>query len=180
MDKLGGLTALGGPSMDYMDNMDPAGWARAGSTPLQATKLVASYFGGTGIPVVILWPDKIAPDKRPRSQFHHVNDLAPTIYEVLGIIPPREVNGAPQDPIDGVSMQCSFDAPDAKCEKRKDWNLELAPKQAENGVAATSNDIRGFVCNSDSMAGGVIALEQKRFAGRVFVTGQDAAAEGCR
>ncbi|MGO7553516.1 arylsulfatase [Rhizobium johnstonii] len=105
MDKLGGIKALGGPDMD---NMYHAGWAWAGSTPFQATKLVASYFGGTRNPLVVSWPSTIAPDKRPRSQFHHVNDIVPTIYDVLGIKPPLEVNGQKQDPIDGVSMAYSF------------------------------------------------------------------------
>ncbi|MEK1888494.1 MAG: sulfatase-like hydrolase/transferase [Phyllobacterium sp.] len=105
LDKLGGLKELGGPDMDNMYN---AGWAWAGSSPFQATKLVASYFGGTRNPLVVSWPAKIAPDRRPHSQFHHVNDIAPTIYDILGIQPPREVNGQPQDPIDGVSMAYSF------------------------------------------------------------------------
>jgi arylsulfatase len=49
-----------------------------------------------------------------------VNDIAPTIYEVLGITPPEVVNGLPQDPIDGVSMAYSFadpNAPDPKTEQ---------------------------------------------------------------
>ena len=29
-------------------------------------------------------PEVIKPDPRPRSQFHHVADIAPTIYEALG------------------------------------------------------------------------------------------------
>src|ERR1700722_4017543 len=36
------------------------------------------------------------------------------IYEVLGITPPLEVNGVPQDPIDGVSFAYSFNDPKAK------------------------------------------------------------------
>ena len=85
-----------------------AGWAWAGSTPFQATKLVASYFGGTRNPLVVSWPARSRLTSAPRTQFHHVNDIAPTIYEVLGITPPREVNGEPQDPIDGISMEYSF------------------------------------------------------------------------
>ena len=50
---------------------------------------MASYFGGTRNPLVISWPAKIKADKAPRTQFHHVNDIAPTIYEVLGITPPQ-------------------------------------------------------------------------------------------
>ena len=114
LDELGGLKALGG---SLTDNIYHAGWAWAGSTPFKATKLVASHFGGTRNPLVISWPEKIKPDNTPRSQFYHVNDIAPTLYEVLGITPPKSVNGFEQDPIDGVSMLPSFNdskAPDNK------------------------------------------------------------------
>jgi len=118
MNKLGGIKELGGPKMD---NMYHAGWAWAGSTPFQATKLVAAYFGGTRNPLVVSWPAKITPDKRPRAQFHHVNDITPTIYEVLGITPPQEVNGQAQDPIDGVSMEYSFNDAGAKDRKTEQY-----------------------------------------------------------
>lgn len=66
-------------------------------------------------------------------------------------------------------------------EFHKGWDPELARKQAENALTATNNDIKGFLCNNDGMAGGAIAaLEQQKLAGKVFVTGQDATAEGCR
>jgi arylsulfatase len=105
LKELGGLDALGGPKTD---NMYHAGWAWAGSTPLRSTKLVAADFGGTRNPLVISWPKGIKPDKAPRPQFHHVNDVAPTLYDILGIKPPRIVDGFTQDPIDGVSMKYSF------------------------------------------------------------------------
>jgi arylsulfatase len=41
-----------------------------------------------------------------------VNDIAPTLYEILGITPPKVVNGETQDPIDGVSMAATFTKPD--------------------------------------------------------------------
>ncbi len=105
LDKIGGLDALG---TNRVENMYHAGWAWAGGTPFRYTKLIASHFGGTRNPLVISWPQGIKPDKTPRSQFHHVNDIAPTIYEILGIEPPEVVNGQKQDPIDGVSMAYSF------------------------------------------------------------------------
>ena len=90
-----------------------AGWGWAGSTPYKGVKLNASHFGGTRNPLAVRWPAKITPDTTPRAQFHHVNDVVPTIYEVLGISPPREVNGIAQDQIDGVSFAYSFDDPHA-------------------------------------------------------------------
>lgn len=105
LDELGGLPALGGPKTD---NMYHAGWAWAGSTPYQGTKLMGSYFGGTRNPMAVSWPKNIKADPTARPQFHHVIDIAPTIYELTKIKPPRVVNGFEQDPIDGVSMAYTF------------------------------------------------------------------------
>jgi arylsulfatase len=118
MSKLGGLDALGGPKMD---NMYHAGWAWAGGTPFQHTKLIASHFGGTRNPLAVSWPARITPDKTPRSQFHHVNDIAPTIYDILGIKPPKIVDGFEQDPIDGVSMLYTFNSASAPTHKEKQY-----------------------------------------------------------
>jgi len=105
LDELGGLPALGGPKTD---NMYHAGWAWAGSTPYQGTKLMGSYFGGIRNPMAVSWPKSIKADPTARPQFHHVIDIVPTIYELTRIKPPRVVNGFEQDPIDGVSMVYTF------------------------------------------------------------------------
>jgi arylsulfatase len=105
LNRIGGLDALGGPKVD---NMYHAGWAWAGDTPFHHTKLIASHFGGTRNPMAVSWPKRIRADRTPRAQFHHVNDIVPTIYELLGITPPDVVDGFTQDPIDGVSMVYSF------------------------------------------------------------------------
>ena len=101
LEELGGLDALGGPKTD---NMYHAGWAWAGSTPYQGTKLQGAYFGGTRQPMAVAWPKRIKADATPRPQFHHVIDIVPTIYELTKITAPRVVNGFEQDPIAGVSM----------------------------------------------------------------------------
>ena len=82
---LGGLDALGTAKTD---NMYHAAWAWAGNTPFKYTKLIASHFGGTRNPMVISWPKGIKHDQTPRPQFHHVNDIVPTLYEIIGIKPP--------------------------------------------------------------------------------------------
>lgn len=111
---LGGLDAIGGPQMD---NMYHSAWAWAGNSPFRYTKLVAADWGGTRTPMVISWPAQITPDNTPRTQFTHVNDVVPTIYEILGITPPKVVNGHDQDPIDGVSFAYTFDDADAPEQK---------------------------------------------------------------
>jgi len=118
LDKIGGLDALGSPKTDSMYH---AGWAWAGNTPFQHTKLVASHLGGTRNPMVISWPKGIKPDKTPRSQFHHVNDIAPTIYEIIGIKPPKVVDGVTQDPIDGVSLAYTFSDPKTPTRKKQQY-----------------------------------------------------------
>ncbi len=105
LKELGGIEALGTPKTD---NMYHAGWAWAGGAPFKGTKLLGAYFGGTRNPLVISWPARIASDKTPRAQFHHVNDIVPTLYDILGIKPPMLVDGFTQDPIDGVSMTYTF------------------------------------------------------------------------
>jgi arylsulfatase len=114
----GGLDALGGPKLE---NMYHHGWAYSGSAPFQGTKLVAAHLGGTRTPLVISWPNRIQPDGKVRSQFHHVNDIAATIYDLLDITPPKVVNGVEQQPLDGTSMAYTFDQPEAKTTKKTQY-----------------------------------------------------------
>jgi arylsulfatase len=91
-----------------------AGWAVAFDTPYQWTKQVASDHGGTKVGMAIHWPSGIEAKGELRTQFHHVIDVAPTIPEAAGLPEPKEVNGTPQVPMDGVSMVYSFDDANAK------------------------------------------------------------------
>lgn len=114
LDELGGIDVLGSHKTD---NMYHAGWAWAGSTPFQGTKLNASHFGGTRTPMAVAWPKAIKADTTPRPQFHHVNDVVPTIYDAIGITAPELVDGVTQQPMDGISMLYTF--ADAKAAGRK-------------------------------------------------------------
>ena len=89
------------------------GWAWALDAPFQWMKQVASHFGGTRNGLGIRYPRGITNPGGLRSQFHHVVDLATTIYDVAGITPPEVVNGLEQLPLDGVSMRYSFEDADA-------------------------------------------------------------------
>lgn len=96
---------LGGPE-SY--NHYAVGWAHAMNTPYQWTKQVASHWGGTRNGTIVHWPKGIQAKGELRSQFHHVIDIAPTILEAAGLPEPVEVNGVPQDPLEGVSMLYTF------------------------------------------------------------------------
>lgn len=101
----GGIDRLG---TAVVDNMYHAGWAWAGDTPFKSTKLIAAHFGGTRTPLAVSWPRGLDADPTPRHQFHHVIDIAATIYDVVGVDPPASFCGVDQDPIDGVSLVPSF------------------------------------------------------------------------
>jgi arylsulfatase A-like enzyme len=91
-----------------------AGWAVALDAPFEYTKQVASDFGGTRNGMVIHWPKGIKAKGEVRSQFGHVVDIAPTVYEAAKIPAPKKVNGIDQDPLEGNSLVYSFDNATAK------------------------------------------------------------------
>ena len=105
-DNLKVIDELGGPK-HY--NHFPSAWAWAMDAPFQWTKQVASHFGGTRNPMIISWPARINDRGGVRSQFLHVIDIVPTLYELIGITPPIELNGAPQKPIEGISFAYALD-----------------------------------------------------------------------
>lgn len=112
-DNIKAIDELGGPRHF---NHFPSAWAHAMNTPFQWTKQVASHFGGTRNPLIVSWPAKIKNKGEVRSQFLHVIDIAPTIYEICGITPPRVLNGVQQKPIEGTSFAATFG--DAKAPER--------------------------------------------------------------
>lgn len=99
-----------------------AGWAMASNTPFPFYKHQVEG-GGTHVPMVIHWPDKIT-QPGIRTQYHHIIDIVPTLYEMLGIDPPEVVEGAPQQPLDGISFVYTFDNPNAE-EKRTTQYYEI-------------------------------------------------------
>ena len=120
------LDEIGGPTSEPHV---PVGWAWAMDAPFQWTKQVASHFGGTRNPMVVHWPRGIKAKGETRTQFHHVIDVVPTILEACKIPEPKEINGIPQKPIEGVSMVYSFDDAQAKS-RRPTQYFELATNRA--------------------------------------------------
>jgi arylsulfatase len=88
-------------------------WSWAFDTPFSWTKQIASHFGGTRQGTVIAWPKVIKDAGGIRNQFHHFIDIVPTILEAAAIPAPVMVNGIAQRPIEGVSMNYTFDKANA-------------------------------------------------------------------
>ncbi len=94
----------------YMNHY-AAAWAWALNSPWVGTKQDASHLGGVTDPLIINWPGHIKPGIR--GQFSHVNDIAPTIYDIAGIKFPDEIAGVKQIPLEGKSLVYTFDNPNA-------------------------------------------------------------------
>jgi arylsulfatase A-like enzyme len=90
-------------------NHYPTGWAQASNTPLKWYKK-NTHGGGIRAPLILHWPNRIAARGAVRPQFHHVIDVAPTIYDVLRIEAPTQYRGVPQLPVHGMTMAYTFDS----------------------------------------------------------------------
>jgi hypothetical protein len=117
-DNLKVIDELGGPKHF---NHFPAGWAWAMNTPFQWTKQIASHLGGVRNPMAISWPKVIKDKGGVRSQFSHVIDIVPTVYEAVGIEAPLSYNGVAQRPVEGSSLVYSFADAAAKERHRKQY-----------------------------------------------------------
>ncbi|MSU49346.1 MAG: arylsulfatase [Opitutus sp.] len=127
---------LGGP---LVYNHHPSAWGWATNTPFKWVKQVASHLGALRNPLVASWPARIKDRGGLRTQFTHVNDIAPTLYEAIGITAPAEVDGVPQEPLDGTSFLTSFADPKAPATHRVQY-FEVAGNRAiyEDGWFASA------------------------------------------
>ena len=104
---------IGGP---HSHSNYPWGWAQAGNTPFKWYKQNV-HEGGVHVPLIVSWPNGIDSPGEIRDQFHHVNDLVPTVYDILGVTPPQVYRGYEQMPVTGVSLAYTFQQPDAPSHK---------------------------------------------------------------
>ena len=68
--------------------------------------------------MLISWPAGIKAHGELRHQFLHATDILPTVYDLLGIELPEEVNGYPQRPLEGVNFRATFDSDDIPTPKQ--------------------------------------------------------------
>jgi arylsulfatase len=92
----------------------PWGWAQCGNTPFRWYKQ-NTHEGGVHVPMVVHWPAGIPAEQRGtmRDQFTFVADLAPTVYDLLGIEAPAVRNGLEQLPVTGTSFATVLADPEA-------------------------------------------------------------------
>ncbi len=107
------LDEIGGP---HSHTNYPWGWAQVGNTPFKWYKQ-NTHEGGVHVPLIVHWPARIKDAGSLRAQFHHVNDVVATLYEVLDIEAPTMRRGLEQIPVSGTSFAYSFDDPDAPTRK---------------------------------------------------------------
>jgi arylsulfatase A-like enzyme len=109
------LDQLGGESTHpHFSN----GWAMAFNTPFKLYKTHAAWEGGTADPLLISWPAGLPNPGRRSDAYLHATDLAPTLYELLGVTPPDTVRYVPQTPLEGVSLAPVLHDPDTASPKR--------------------------------------------------------------
>ena len=107
------LDEIGGP---HSHTNYPWGWAQVGNTPFKWYKQ-NTHEGGVHVPLIVHWPQGVKDGGGLRRQFHHVNDVAATLYELIGVEAPTTRNGLEQIPLSGVPMTYSFDDADAPTAK---------------------------------------------------------------
>ncbi|OFJ54309.1 arylsulfatase [Mycolicibacterium grossiae] len=117
--------SLGGPQT-Y--NHYPIGWAMAFNTPYKLFKRYASHEGGIADTAIVSWPNGIRAHGEIRDHYVNVCDVTPTIYDLLGITPPEEVNGIAQKPLDGTSFRAALDDAAADTGKRTQFYSMLGTR----------------------------------------------------
>lgn len=92
-----------GPEDTYQSYGIP--WANVSNTPFRRYKHWV-HEGGISSPLIVHWPDGIAPDLHGRivHDIGHVIDIMPTCVELAGATYPREYNGHKILPPEGLSL----------------------------------------------------------------------------
>ena len=85
----------------------PKGWARVSNTPFPEYKWT-NYGGGSRTPLIVSWPQGIKDKGAVRTQYVHVSDITPTVYDILQIKAPETFNGVKQMPMGGISFAKSL------------------------------------------------------------------------
>ncbi len=92
---------IGGP---HSQTNIPWGWAQAANTPLRWYKQ-NTYAGGVRTPLIVSWPEGISASGGVRTQFVHAIDIAPTLFDLVGVEPRSSYRGTDQMPLHGATIR---------------------------------------------------------------------------
>ncbi len=97
---------IGGP---HSHTNYPWGWAQCGNTPFKWYKQ-NTHEGGVHVPLIVHWPAGLGEQAGTRrDQFAFVSDIAPTVYDLVGVTPPSVYRGLEQLPVTGHSFASILD-----------------------------------------------------------------------
>ncbi|MFC2949706.1 arylsulfatase [Virgibacillus sediminis] len=109
----------------------PNGWAQVSNTPFKMYK-ATTYEAGIRSPLIVHYPEGIKDKGKIRDQYAHVSDITPTIYELLGVEPPKEIDGVKQMELHGESFAESLTNPETEGKQTQVYE--------SNGVRAIYDD----------------------------------------
>jgi len=127
---------IGGP---HSHTNYPWGWAQCGNAPFKWYKQ-NTHEGGVHVPMILHAPSHVPTGAHGlRDQFVNVSDIAPTIYEMVGITPPDTYHGIEQLPVTGHSFAPAIDDANAPATNRLQY-FEMAGSRAlvhmdDDGIA---------------------------------------------
>lgn len=144
-----GLAAFDKLGSEHAYNHYPTGWAQVSNTPLKWYKKDA-HEGGIRAPIIFNWPGKLGAENAVRTQYHHVTDVAPTIYDIVGVSLPETHNGLPQVSMHGVSMTYTFADAEAST-TRQVQHYEILGDRAiwKSGLKAVARHVKGEEFDDD-------------------------------
>ena len=92
------------------------GWSTAANSPFRRHK-VWNHEGGISTPFIVHWGKGINKPGTLRHDLGHVVDFVPTFFDLLGIDPPKEHQGASVPPLPGVSLLPAIRGADQSVER---------------------------------------------------------------
>ena len=151
-DLIDRIDEIGGP---HSHTNYPWGWAQCGNTPFKWYKQ-NTHEGGVHVPLIFHWPAGIEHEQGGtlRRQFVNVSDVAPTIYELLGLTAPETHNGLEQLPVTGRSFAPILNAPDLPATNRLQYFEQFGSRALiaeDNGTwwKAVTRHIKGQSFDED-------------------------------
>lgn len=138
---------IGGPEFR---GIYPKGWGMVGNTPFSGYKF-GLYNGGTRDPLIVHWPKGIKAKGEIRSQYVHVTDITPTVYDILSIDAPKTFQGVDQLPLDGKSIVDTFADAQAPTKHNVQYYLFQSDRSIyKDGWKAISNHKKGSSFEQDT------------------------------